>query len=251
MVQISKANLLRFYDQINRSSRAKEIQGPSPGSHVSAITGMIGEDLVLGLFQHYWAKKFKSGNCEILGYQCRVSEGTKRSKKLDAWLLCKKKKDGRRTLYQTEVKNWSAYSRGTKNQIRPGAGVNEQSREQWQKITGDDRNQDALKKVKFTPRMDDLENTTDASGQRVNDLYPKPLLCLWLPVATDKSNGECFFKTNTPNYLNDVWVFSASLCLRGLPDDEPICISVPRVEHRLQLLNEIMPGFPIASNRST
>jgi len=235
MIQISKKELLKFYDE--KGVRTKHIgkYDASPGSHVSAITGLIGEDLVLGLFQHYWEKKCDGNTSEILSYHCR--EEKPRKHKLDAWLLCTTAK-GRRTLYQTEIKNWSSHSRGMGTYQKPEN--NAKASERWQRLIESGKNE-ALSKVTFTPRISDIKDKKDTSGKKVNSLKPKPLLCMWSPFATKTANNECFFKENDRNRdLCGVDVFSASLYLRSPNTNDQIHINAPRVTHRLRLLNNIM-----------
>jgi hypothetical protein len=95
-VRFDRQRLLRFYDTWDTDERM--------GSHVSAITGLLGEDLVLALLRAYW--EGEGYESEILGYQCK-GPGLK-GNRLDAWLLRKKRRE--QILFQTEIKNWAAYS---------------------------------------------------------------------------------------------------------------------------------------------
>src|SRR5437867_11663435 len=90
--------LLDFYDD----PQSELFAADGRGSHVSAITGLIGEDLILGLLLHYW--KSQGDSARVISYQC--TQGTIKGVRLDAWVI---KNDGE--LFQVEVKNWSAHSR--------------------------------------------------------------------------------------------------------------------------------------------
>lgn len=89
-MKVQKAALLEFYDK-------RRTWPTATGSPVSAITGVIGEDLVLGLLCRHLDGK-------ILSYGCKP--GGSSGRRLDAWVSAGRK------LYQVEVKNWCAHSMG-------------------------------------------------------------------------------------------------------------------------------------------
>ena len=98
-MKLSRTKLIKFYDErVNNEGR---------GSDVSAITALLGEDLLFGLFRHYWENTEK-GTLEIISYSCTT--GMKKGPRLDGWLKCENAEE--KILYQTEVKNWAAYSFG-------------------------------------------------------------------------------------------------------------------------------------------
>lgn len=207
----------------------------SSGSHVSAITGMIGEDLVLGLFQHYWDSTCSGNTSEILSYDCKEERPGKR--KLDAWVMCKTA-SGDRILYQTEIKNWSSYSRGMRTYAEPDSDAEATAR--WQHFIEIGNRDESLTKVAFAPRTSDIKEKMDISGQRIGEIPPRPLLCMWSPIATRTSDKKCFFTEASTNlYLPGVAVFSASLYLRLLKDQK-IKIKAPRAEHRIRQREKVM-----------
>src|SRR5260370_611381 len=101
-MNFKRTKLITFYDQPR--AWATEVEGR--GSHVSAITGLIGEDLIIGLLRHFWCSEGASS--KILSYQCYP--GTQKGERLDAWLL--REYQGEHWLFQVEVKNWSGHSKG-------------------------------------------------------------------------------------------------------------------------------------------
>lgn len=233
MIEINIEELLNLYDVVNTC------EGPldsSFDSHVSAITGMIGEDLVLGLFQHYWDNKRRGNTPEILSYDCKIEMPSKR--KLDAWVICKTSR-GVHTLYNTEIKNWSSYSRGMRTYEQPENDA--EATERWQRLIETSNRNESLSKVTFAARRSDIEHKRDMSGSKVGKLTPKPLLCMWTPIATRESGNQCFFaEMDGDSYLHGVSVFSASLYLRSLRDKKTVNIKAPRAEHRLRQRERIV-----------
>ena len=65
---------------------------------------MIGEDLLIAVVLHYWAKVGFT-DAQALPDLCK--EPGKKGKRLDAWLL-----RDTVTIFQVEIKNWSAHSIG-------------------------------------------------------------------------------------------------------------------------------------------
>jgi len=92
MVSINRRALLRFFDEVPEDSCG----------HATAVVAIAGEELGLALLLDYFSKtatpaKKLEGSC---------SQGRKRGHRLDAWV------ERGSTLYQVEVKNWSAHSIG-------------------------------------------------------------------------------------------------------------------------------------------
>jgi hypothetical protein len=94
-MKIAREKLIKFYDE--------DVREEGRGSHVSSITSLWGEDLILGILQSYWQKEENAAS-EILSYLCNT--GNKSGYRLDAWIL-KTSASKKQTLYQVEVKNWS------------------------------------------------------------------------------------------------------------------------------------------------
>jgi len=216
MIKLSRSKLIQLYDVWS------PIEGR--GSDVSAITGVIGEDLLFGLFQHYWTN-VEGGECNILQYSCTT--GTRSGPRLDGWILCKNQKE--KLLYQVEVKNWAVYSIGEKElPLRASSEVIDQySKEQWNyyfggQTIGHERVAKVLVPMKKPAGFDYLN--------------PMPLCCFWVYIA--KTVGVPFSRHTFENG-DEVHVFSASAYIRGL-SEEIIEIDMPRVERRLSILKELI-----------
>ena len=85
--------LLRFYDELPEARR-----------HASAVKGIAGEELSIALLLHYFAREgIKAEKVDGV-----PSTGRARGPRLDAWIHVWGSLRG--TLYQVEVKSWSAHS---------------------------------------------------------------------------------------------------------------------------------------------
>lgn len=85
-----------------------DYHNPKHSKHISAIQGMIGEELVINLFHKYLIDK-TNFPAEILEAKPTERNRGSSNKRLDYWISQKTK------LYQIEVKNWSIYSYGINN----------------------------------------------------------------------------------------------------------------------------------------
>lgn len=232
--------LLGFYDELDREEK-KEL-----GSSVSALTGLLGEDVVLGALDKYLKEKIE----KPINYACRGKMRTIRRKGkkpkrsnswLDAWIVLPKK------CYQTEVKNWSA-SAISGISLSPNCSHTEllqTAKTNLEHYLGEPRNTKkvwkVLKEMQKPPRK-----------------HVMPLLAFWSPVApTSASTGRnlrpMFEKRITPylpqieeakieiNGFKTVTVFSASLYLRDLKRRgiKKVRLYMPRAARRLLLLSDI------------
>lgn len=106
---LSKDALLKLYDEKPTKKQMDEKE-QQLGSPITAITSLIGEDLVLGIFVLFL--RDSGDGVASLDYSCK-SEGP-RGPNLDAWMLTHN-----HACYQIEVKNWCASAKGGK-QIKSG-----------------------------------------------------------------------------------------------------------------------------------
>lgn len=211
-MKISREKLIRFYDE--------KLKVEGRGSDVSALTGLWGEDLLVGVLQLYW-KNVEKADSKILSYAC--SCGTKSGYRLDAWLL------KGNTLYQVEVKNWAAYSLGER-ELKFDATqekIEKYCKEQWDYYFKSDEIPVAQVAKVFTPMK---------KPEGYETCQVTPLLCFWFFICESIQKPY-----STRPYANGkkLDVFSASAYLRSLKD-EKIEIAMPRAERRLRLLSELI-----------
>lgn len=243
-ITINIDKLLSFYDKIPDDDRNR-------GAIVSAITGLIGEDLILGLLKHCFNRRIK-----ILSGQPKGIQGLHgHQKKLDAWILI----DGK-DLYQVEIKNWSAWSKN-------GEPVDEENLGE----TGDQNRESYL----YTTNTKDAERVWKVlrpmqlpEYKKYQNFMPKPFLAFWCPILpatieTPFSNFsiknkrilESIDSTGFPKDLKKVYktvsIFSASLYLRQLrKKTNRIKLEMPRAKDRIDYIHQLLPGALTKASRS-
>ncbi len=246
---LGKNELLEFYDKKN--THDEEL-----GSPITAVTALIGEDLVLGLFDHYlvsgegdgvvWDQKGK--------YQCTT--GNKKGPRLDAWILTKKQ-----VVYQAEIKNWCASAFGGKGVSDSSCAANEDVTKKmgaeltWSEAAFHNRkryltSQDCARPVwKVLVKMN--------KPATLSNKEERHLLLFWSPVApfaeSKSEDPKPFFAVNTSEFqatikdtgldlptpcADEVYIFSASNYLRA-SKNSVFEIRMPRVAQRLSELRKL------------
>jgi hypothetical protein len=228
--------LLAFYDEPNQ-----EKKDPT-GSSVSALTALIGEDLVLGALDHYFRQRIQ----KPIDYSCRgwmrvVSRKGSKPKRsnswLDAWIVLPGK------CFQTEVKNWSASAVG--GQAVSRAGLIAAAHHNMRLYLGSKRNTRMVWKV--------VKEMRDPPSKTI-----LPMLAFWSPIAPLSTRQESdlnpLFRQNLKPYLRQmrtakiksagfksVMVFSASIYLRHLKKrrQKTVRLYMPRAAQRLSLLRDM------------
>lgn len=225
--RIDCGKVVQFYDHEARVDPLEE----DNTSAVSAITGVIGEDLVLGLLLQYLESQGEP--FEFLSYKCSAQE--RPFHRLDAWVITHK------MAYQVEVKNWGAAALG-------GEPVADDDSDLWEVATYNhktylERPRTPSAVWKVLRRM----RSTEGVGPRP----VMPLLAFWSPVAPPGGKRE-----ETPLFFRDVaiyklhefevdggfekfGVFSASLYLRAL-ECETIDLWMPRAARRIRQLKRML-----------
>jgi len=215
-MKLHREKIIEFYD--HRES------GDGRGSDVAGLTGIWGEDLLIGSLQDYW-RTCDNADSRVISYSC--GNGKKKGPRLDAWIL-KTDKDGDESLYQVEVKNWCAYSLGERplsRVISPDELDNYRS-EQWDFYFG---------KGCLPKSVEKVLSKMKAPAEHAK-LTPIPLLCFWFFIS-DKS-GKPYSQCLLANGCR-IDVFSASAYFRSLTSPT-IEISMPRAERRFLLLSQLI-----------
>jgi len=219
-MKINRAGILTYYDKRRKWP-------PETGSTVSAVTGVIGEDLVLSLLCHYLNGKVFSHTCKPVGAS---------GHRLDAWIHDEK------NLYQVEVKNWSTHSIGGREIPNSPEGLQAVAERNLDDFLNSSKSPAAIWKV--LGRM--------IVPNRFPGRKPIPVLAFWAPVARRKMKPPSFWFDCKPSiYLGvippeieissrgRIQIFSASLYLRSLKS-EFIDLPMPRAEARLRTLGELL-----------
>ena len=217
VIQLPIRSLLGFYDEAPKSIRG----------HVSAVTGVIGENLGIGLLLDF----FRRNNLSAEVLEDRVTQKTKSGKRLDKWV---KVKSGKKIVhYQVEIKNWSAYAIGGRRLAvnATTAQVRAHKIERWTKEwDGNTFIKEQVRKV-LTP----MASPIDA-------VFVEPLVCYWDNMHP-KGKDDAWFSIPVPSgKFPRVWVFSMSAHLRNLMNsgDEMIEIHAPDMHTRLTILNKLL-----------
>jgi hypothetical protein len=221
-MRINRSKLLMFYDS---PSSIPDKDGR--GSHVSAITGLIGEDLILGLLCHYFISQGKQ--IEILPDKCNQKK--KRGKRLDAWVKYSHK--GHSILYQTEVKNWSGHS-------LDGYDFGQcPTLDELRKFSSDKWNHYFPKKRPIAKEIAKVIEPMSLPPNCQNAEH-RAMICFWSFVVPSFKEAS-FRPLNIAGKFNGLplQVFSASAYLRSVKN-KTLDIKMPRVATRLGMLSGLV-----------
>ena len=218
--------------------------------HTTAIVGMIDEELGACAFKHFieYGKKRNKTEVKILlnketGVPLMVTSGRKKGKRLDRWIEVKE--NGKVSLYQCEIKFWSATAIGGQY-LELKADVEEVKRvaeRHWERQLA----------TQFSDRIYPNGVTKVFEKMRTPDEYSKkvsirPLLIYWMPVS-NHNNTEPFFEVPVSIFNNraiktdfkKLKIFSVSLYFRKLQNDgiNIINLDMPNSQYRMKILKNI------------
>ena len=227
VIVLSVEGLLRFFD---------EKPGWSEG-HATSIVGVVGEDLSAACFRRYLESIGHS--VEVLmdprgGKPLAVTTGKQKGPRLDRWIQvdwqC-----GSRTVFQTEIKNWSAHAIGGQP-LRVSAAPEEVARykqARWERHW-DGR---TIRPASAAKVLDLMKPPVDVNKDEV-----RPLLIFWEPIGPPEQSDKHLFKIALPGMstgsdeFRELWMFSVSSYLRSISDGH-IELNMPDAAHRLRVLS--------------
>ena len=241
-VTINRHDLLSFFDVKSRES----------SGHISAIVGVVGEDLGIALLRKCLLDQHGTTSRVITegGVPKTPTNGTGKGHRLDRWLLADVNSSSKRTLYQVEIKNWSATAIGGRElQLDADPAIlRAYKQERWLKHRDSERGSFRHKYVeKVLSRMKIPTTADDDSGQLRPILPPiqphevEPMLCFWWavhPNGDDESLFSYSLPTGHTSGFSSLTVFSMSSYLRSLPDDE-LVLEMPVASRRIEWLNRL------------
>ena len=164
LVKVNVPDLLRFFDE----------KPDCAVGHATAVVGVAGEDLNAACFCHYLKSRGHRG--EVLlddsGKPLVVGPGTRKGSRLDRWIKVHWK-EGTETLFQTEIKNWSAHSlSGETLQLYASDEFNEEVRaykqSRWEKRW--DRDEQRLRSSQTSKVLSPMRPPNGAEGKDIQPL---------------------------------------------------------------------------------
>ena len=232
-VTINVEEILRFFDE-----KPEWAIG-----HVAGVAGVVGEDLNVSCFQRY----IESNGAKVTVRTDPVTTGRRKGPRLDRWIVVDWP-DGRRTVFQTEIKNWSSHSFGGKTlpvRATPEK-VTEYKQPRWQMMWDSQRRTLTFSEVAKV--LVPMKPPPDLEGEDI-----LPLLIFWEALGPRDQPDSHLFKMEgptggfpfdppptwpSPGKFRALWVFSVSSYLRSIPD---ACIELrmPVAADRLRILKRL------------
>jgi len=218
VLRIAVPTLLDFFDA----------RPPDSIGHASAITGVLGEDLIAALIADCLHQRGKT----VAVRSEPVTTGHKAGNRLDRWIEVAG--NGSRWLYQAEIKNWGAHS--FNGRTLPSSATDEAVRahriDRW-RLQWDDATQRFRAKEcqKVVVRM---KPPSDLTGLPV-----RALLAFWDALHPRGDPEPLFDVAVTSAAFASVTVFSASTYLRTLTADY-VDLPMPAVAARIAWLSRLV-----------
>ena len=145
-------------------------------------------------------------------------------------------KDGTETLFQTEIKNWSAHS--LSGERLPLSASDEKVMDYKQRRWENRWNgEEGRLKARQTAKV--LSPMRPPSGADGKDI--QPLLIFWEALGPRETANEHFFNVDVadnPGKFAKLWVFSVSSYLRTVQKDE-LKLALPEASQRLAVLRHL------------
>ena len=227
LVKVNVPDLLRFFDEKPDWSE----------KHATAVVGVAGEDLNAACFCHFLESK--GHRAEVLlddsGKPLAVSPGTRKGSRLDRWIEVRWN-TGTETLFQTEIKNWSAHS--LSGEILPLSASDEEVRaykqSRWENRW--DRDEQRLRVRQTSKALSPMRPPNGSEGKDI-----QPLLIFWEALAPRGNADEHLFSVDVaenPGKFAKLWVFSVSSYLRSVGRDK-LELELPQASQRLAVLGRL------------
>lgn len=225
-MKLNIKELLDFFDDKKDSEKGD----------ANALMAMLGEELNAAVY-----KDFRKNMVEIL--EERVSQGLKKEKRLDRWIVDKKNNK----LFQCEIKNWAATAIGGK-QLKSNASDKE-IKEIVQYYWNRELDNNFSKKIKHPNRVSKVLIKMKPPKE-YKMLTVEPLLVYWMPISSDKKGLNPLSPLSVkalrlpikPEFPK-LYIFSVSLYLRQLykkgKGRKFIDLDMSHFEHRIKILKRL------------
>ncbi len=239
-VTIKVKELLHFFDEKPDWYRGQ----------ATSVVGVIGEDLNTACFQSYLEST--GGSAKVLtdtksSKPLSVTTGKQKGPRFDRWMDVNWP-DGSSTVFQTEIKNWSAHAIGGKV-LSKKAGwdeVGEYKQKRWERHWNEE-----YKSLKSTPTGKVLVGMKTPDG--VDEDKVRPLLIFWEAIGPMEQCDKHLFsvEASTSRFpftkpgswaefckVPELWVFSVSSYLRSIAGPA-LDLSITVGVSRLNILNNL------------
>lgn len=246
---LNRKALLSFFD----------VKSPESRGHVSAIVGVVGEDVGIALLRKCLVEQHGTTSRVITegGVPKQPTNGTGKGPRLDRWLLADETRSSKRTLYQVEIKNWSATAIGGKELRLDAAPATLRAYKRlrwlqhWDSEKGSFRHDyvgKVLSEMSIPTRMDDDSGRLGPVLPAIQRHEVEPMLCFWWAVHPDGDDESLFpypLPTGHVSGFSRLMVFSMSSYLRSLTEDE-VVLEMPVASRRIEWLNRLFRRPPRA-----
>ena len=229
LVSVPRTELLRFFDEKPRESL----------THAGSIVGVVGEDLATACFVDYLDRSGSEGT--VLNHS--VTTGKRTGPRLDRWIDVRWS-DESRTVFQTEIKSWSAHAYGGQV-LAVDADTDTLAKYRQKRWDGRwDAENRALRDVDRTGKV--LVRMKPPEGVEASDV--RPLLIFW--EAIGPADSDHLFNIPNPRHdfpneswlsspgFPELWVFSVSSYLRSIAA-ETLSLHMPNAAQRLRSLQNL------------
>ena len=234
LTRVRVRELLEFFDE----------KPPTSAKHATSVTAVVGEDLGSGLLKHC-LEQVHGAHVDILHdadlRPLKVTTGQKKGPRLDRWIKVAWA-DGTTTLFQSEIKSWSAHAVGGRSlSVSADASlVSDHMRAQWEGMIGSlGGSQNKINKVLIPMRPPHSLPAAQVA----------PLLVYWSVVHPEGKDESFFWHSLTPQQHPDGYaaafdrlaVFSMSTYLRSVlrSQKDTIELWMPDTASRMKWLNAI------------
>ena len=234
LVTIDVKKTLRFFDEKPKWS----MSSVNDKSHATAMVAVFGEDLNAACFQRYIECTHKGARVVVRPKP--VTTGKQKGPRLDRWITVDWS-DGSKTVFQTEIKNWSSHSFDGETLPVPVSlsELTDYKQDRWKRKWNSQRRTlkgRIIEKVLVPMKL--------PSGLKGCAKDIRPLLIFWEPIGPRDKADEHLFRTDTSNdQFPILWVFSVSSYLRSIREAsiKSIELEMPDAADRLRILGRLLP----------
>ena len=235
LVTIDVQETLRFFDEKPKWGKAANDK-----SHATAMVAVFGEDLNAACFQRYIECTHKGARAVVRPEPVKQDK-QKGRRELDRWITVDWS-DGKKTVFQTEIKNWSSWAFGGKTlpvDATPDE-VADYKQKRWEKKWDSERRTPKSKVAELGDIEKVLLPMKLPSGLKDYAKDVRPLLNFWEPIGPRDKADEHLFRMDTSNdEFPILWVFSVSSYLRSI-QEASIELEMPDAADRLRILGRLL-----------